>query len=62
MRTVVDWQQPITVLAIALAGAVVMRAVWRTVFGKGRGCASGCGKCATPAAAAQPGRISLPQI
>jgi FeoB-associated Cys-rich membrane protein len=48
---------------IAMAAVYVVRSAWRTWFGKSaKGCGSGCGKCATPAAEAkQDGRFPLPQ-
>lgn len=47
---------------VALATAYVLRATWRTWGGaSGKGCGSGCGKCATVAAEPQKtGRFPLP--
>jgi hypothetical protein len=60
---VVDWQLTLTVILVALAGAYVLRAVVRPLFGRGgAGCGSGCGKCAAPEPAPVPGRIGLPQL
>ncbi len=37
-------------LIVAGAAGYVLRATWRTWFGKSKaGCGSGCGKCADPA-------------
>ena len=37
-------------LVVAGAAGYVLRASWKTWFGKSKpGCGSGCGKCATPA-------------
>lgn len=47
---------------VALAAAYVGRSAWRAFAGRKLGCGSSCGKCATPAAPAAPGRISLPQV
>jgi hypothetical protein len=49
-------------LIVALAAGYVLRAAWKTLFGKSKAaCGSGCGKCATSAPDAnQPGRHSLP--
>ena len=51
-----------TIAIIGLATAYVLRALWRPFAGKKAGCASGCGKCATPAAPEPKGRIPLPQV
>ena len=60
---VVEWQLAITVAVVALAGAYVLRAVLRPLFGRGGGgCGSACGKCAAPEPAPVPGRIGLPQV
>jgi ABC-type uncharacterized transport system YnjBCD permease subunit len=47
---------------VALALGYILRATWRTWFGAGKpACASGCGKCADPAPAAEAkGRRPLP--
>jgi hypothetical protein len=47
---------------VALATGYVLRATWKTWFGKSKsGCGSGCGKCAAPAPQPEaPGRRSLP--
>ena len=50
------------IVLVGLAAGYVGRSAWRTFAGKKAGCGSGCGKCATPAAPATPGRISLPQV
>ena len=35
---------------VACAAGYILRATWKTWFGKSKaGCGSGCGKCATPA-------------
>ena len=49
-------------LLVALAAGYVLRATWKTWFGKSKaGCGSGCGKCAAPAPDADtPGRRPLP--
>jgi hypothetical protein len=49
-------------LIVASAAGYILRAAWKTWFGKSKpGCGSGCGKCATPAPdTAPPGRHSLP--
>lgn len=58
-----DWQYWLTLTLVAGAGAYVLRAVLRPVFGRGRaGCGTGCGKCAAPEPVATPGRIGLPQL
>ena len=63
-----DWQLLGVQLLIAAAIAYLVRATWKTWFGRtASGCGSGCGKCASSAApqAAAPsttGRISLPQV
>jgi len=37
-------------LLVAFAAGYILRATWKTLFGKSKpGCGSGCGKCATPA-------------
>jgi hypothetical protein len=55
--------QLVAALAIVtLAAAYVARATWKAWAGKKGGCASGCGKCAAPAAPEQKGRIALPQV
>jgi hypothetical protein len=56
----VEWQLPLTTIAVALAGIYVLRALIRPLLG--RGCGSGCGKCAAPESPSPPGRIALPQI
>jgi hypothetical protein len=59
----VDWQFGLTIAVVAAAGAYVLRAVLKPLFGwGGAGCGSGCGKCTAPEPAAVPGRIGLPQI
>jgi hypothetical protein len=57
-----DVQLVAAVTVVALAAAYIARATWKTWFGKKAGCGSGCGKCATPTAPEQKGRISLPQV
>jgi hypothetical protein len=49
-------------LIIALAAGYILRATWKTWVGKSKSsCASGCGKCNTPAPDADPpGRHPLP--
>jgi hypothetical protein len=49
-------------LIVALAAGYVLRATWKTWFGRSKaGCGSGCGTCATPAPDSDPpGRRSLP--
>ncbi|HEY8505301.1 MAG TPA: hypothetical protein VIL46_12015 [Gemmataceae bacterium] len=45
------WQLAVVWVLIALAGAYVARATWRTWFGTGRACGGGgCGACAAPPA------------
>lgn len=52
-----------TLAIVALAAAYVARSTWKSWTGRKTGCASGCGKCAAPAAPSQPkGRIALPQV
>ena len=47
-------------VAVAGAAGYVVRATWKTWFGKSKpGCGSGCGKCAAPAPDAD-GRHPLP--
>ncbi len=47
---------------VAAAALYVMRALWKSLRGSGKGCASGCGKCApTTTDEAKPGRIPLEQ-
>ncbi len=58
-----DVQLVVALAVVAAAGGYILRATWRTWFGPAKGCGSGCGKCATPAAEPPPpGRISLPQV
>ena len=58
-----DWQFAITAAIIALAAAYVLRALLRPLFGRiGKGCGSGCGKCATAEPAPVSGRLGLPQL
>jgi hypothetical protein len=47
---------------VAVAAVYVLRAAWKTWFGKSsKGCGAGCGKCSIPTAEAkQDGRFSLP--
>jgi hypothetical protein len=47
---------------VAGAAGYILRATWKTWFGKSNaGCASGCGKCVTPAPDTNaPGRRPLP--
>ena len=45
---------------VVLAVAYLAWTAWRTVAGTRKGCGSGCGKCATPAEPAKPGRRALP--
>lgn len=47
---------------ITLAVAYLVRSSWRTLAGSKSGCGSACGKCAAPAPASVPGRVSLPQV
>ncbi len=49
-------------VVVACATGYVLRASWRTWFGRSKpGCGSGCGKCAAPAPEPEtPGRKSLP--
>ena len=51
-----------TLTIVGLAAAYLARGVWRAFAGKKAGCASGCGKCAAPAARQEKGRIALPQL
>ncbi len=59
-----DWQYPLTLALIAVAGsavvwqfAKVVRSAW-----SGKGCGSGCGRCKPGAADAETGRLGLPLI
>ena len=47
---------------VAIAAGYVLRAAWKTLFGKTvKGCGSGCGKCASPSEQPKPdGRFPLP--
>ncbi|MBN9122383.1 MAG: FeoB-associated Cys-rich membrane protein [Planctomycetes bacterium] len=47
---------------VALAAGYLLRATWKTWFGRSKaGCGSGCGTCAAPAPdAGTPGRRPLP--
>jgi hypothetical protein len=48
---------------VAAATLYVVRATWKTWFGKSaKGCGSGCGKCAAPEPPKQDGRFPLPQL
>jgi hypothetical protein len=50
---------------VAVATLYVVRATWKTWFGKsakGCGSGSGCGKCASPEPPKQDGRFPLPQL
>ena len=49
---------------IAVAAVYVLRATWKTWFGKSsKGCGAGCGKCPAPAAEPkQEGRFPLQQL
>jgi hypothetical protein len=51
-----------TLAIVALAAAYVARSTWKAWTGRKTGCASGCGKCATPPAPEPKGRIALPQV
>ena len=62
---------PITQLVVvgvlvAAAATYVLRATWKTWFGKpSKGCGAGCGTCPTapaPANAKRNGRFPLPQV
>jgi hypothetical protein len=55
-------QLVVTLLIVGLAAGYVVRTTWREWSGKKAGCASGCGKCATPATEEPKGRIPLPQV
>ena len=57
-----DWQLPLTLAVIAIAGVYVLRALLRPLIGRGSGCGSGCGKCAAPEPPTVSGRIGLPQL
>ena len=58
-----DWQPIAVALVIVAALAYLGRASWQTWFGaSGKGCASGCGKCAAVPEVAVKGRRSLPQV
>jgi hypothetical protein len=48
---------------VAAAAAYILRAAWKTWFGKpGGSCGAACGKCAAPLAESKPeGRFPLPQ-
>ena len=52
-------------ILVAAAAGYVLRATWRTWFGKSsKGCGAGCGTCAAtpPADPKQDGRFPLPQL
>jgi len=56
-----EWQYPLTLALIAVAGAAVLwqfakvvRSAW-----SGKGCGSGCGKCKPEAEEAEPSRLGL---
>ena len=58
-----DWQLAVTVGIVAVAAAYVLWSLLRPLVGQaGKGCGSGCGKCATPEPGPTPGRIGLPQL
>ena len=58
-----DWQFAVTVAIVALAAGYVLRSLLRPLFGRvGKGCGSGCGKCAPAEPDPVPGRIGLPQL
>lgn len=61
-RCEMDWQYPLTLALIAIAGTTVLwqfvkviRSAWT-----GKGCGSGCGKCRPVAPGQDRGRVSLP--
>jgi bacterioferritin-associated ferredoxin len=59
-----DWQHAAVILFILAALAYIVNATWQTWFSaSAKGCASGCGKCATtvPEVSVK-GRRSLPQV
>jgi hypothetical protein len=57
------FQLVIVGLLVAVATAYVLRATWKTWFGKSQaGCGSGCGKCSTPKEPVREGRFPLPQL
>jgi hypothetical protein len=51
-----------TLAIIGLAAAFVARTTWRAWAGNKAGCATGCGKCSSPAPPEPKGRFSLPQV
>lgn len=59
-----DWQLPTVVAVLAFSLVYLARASYRTWFASSKsGCASGCGKCATPVPSTTPSnRIQLPQV
>ncbi len=59
-----DGQLAVVLILIGTAGIYLIRGTWKTWLGTGRACGSGCGKCPTPPAVAEPrgNRISLPQV
>ncbi|WP_437229127.1 hypothetical protein SH661x_001270 [Planctomicrobium sp. SH661] len=40
-----DWQTPVSLLFVLLAGGMVFRWLWRMVRGAGARCGAGCGSC-----------------
>ncbi|HEY2783712.1 MAG TPA: hypothetical protein VGJ05_01955 [Fimbriiglobus sp.] len=58
-----DFQLLIVVSLIGLATAYVARAAVRAFLSPGKGCSSGCGKCAAPAEEVPNAkRVSLQQV
>ena len=57
-----EWQLIAVLLALAAAVGYLVRASWKTWFGRKAGCGSACGGCAKPVAENVGKRIALPQI
>ncbi|WP_020469248.1 hypothetical protein [Zavarzinella formosa] len=59
-----DWQYPLTVALIAVAGTTVLWQFSKVVYSvwTGKGCGSGCGKCHSTPPSTDKGRVGLPLI
>lgn len=52
-----DWQTPVALVCVLLAGSFVSRAVYSFFRASGKGCGTGCGSC--PSSGSQPGETPL---
>ncbi len=48
-------------IVVVAASAYLVRAAWKTWFGKSKGCGAACGKCAATVEPKNEGRFPLPQ-